>query len=208
MCGISCLCIMARSDVSFLAQETTTAIVLFAGKLHVLACLSLAWKDTVSRVKRTVIDSFLASDLDLSFVPTQRSLDNMNTRLARLGHHEQHCKITTFWFKAQLRIHWFFQERRRCVGDFAKVCWEKLPMPCAYLSVLGNDGRRIILPEGFHNKGDGIWDVISWAKKCRKYCILYSCWRPQRDTVFQTASAVATWREDVDSTPSLSKTMI
>ena len=144
---------MARSDVSNLAQETTAAIVLFFGKLHTLACLSLAWKGTVCRVKRTVIDSFLASDLDLSFIPTQRSVDNVRTRLARLVHQVQFSKLTSFWFEAQFACYWFFQEGYRCVDDFAKNCWEMLPMPCAYLNVFGNDGGRVIRPERFYNKG-------------------------------------------------------
>ena len=163
---------MARSDVSVLTQEATAAIVLLAGKLHVLACLSLAWKDIVCRLKRTLIESFLAFDIDRSFVPTQRSLDNMNSYLARLCTYEHHCKRMTFWFEAQLRLHWFFQERRRCVDDFAKICWEKMPMPCAYLSVFGNDGQLIIPPQRFHDKGfigarDMECDFL--GKKCRKY---------------------------------------
>jgi len=131
--------------------------------------LSLAWKGTVCRVKRTVIDSFLASDLDLSFIPTQRSVDNVRTRLARLGHHVQYSKDNcavicsvypaqlypnaSFWFEAQFACYWFFQEGYRCVDDFAKNCWEMLPMPCAYLNVFGNDGGRVIRPERFYNKG-------------------------------------------------------
>ena len=87
LCGNSWLCIMARRDVSILAQETTAAIVLFSGKLHALACLSLAWKGTVCRVKKIVADSFLASDLDLSFIPTQRSVDNSWTTCARTVAH-------------------------------------------------------------------------------------------------------------------------
>ena len=104
---------MARSLMSVLAQETTAVIVLFAGKLHVLASLSLAWNETVSRLKRTVIDSFLASDFDLSFVPTQRSLGNMNRRLARLCTFNENRKNEKFWYELQLRLHWFFQEDRR-----------------------------------------------------------------------------------------------
>ena len=117
---------MARSQMSVLAQETTAAIVLFAGKLHVLACLSLVWKEAVSRVKRTVIDSFLASDLDLSFVPTQRSLENIHTRLAWLSTFDENRKNVKFWYEAQVRLHWFFQERHRCVDDLAKICWGKM----------------------------------------------------------------------------------
>ena len=144
---------MARSLMSVLAQETTAVIVLFAGKLHVLASLSLAWNETVSRLKRTVIDSFLASDLDLSFVPTQRSRGNMIRRLSRLCTLNENRKNEKFWYELQLRLHWFFQEDRRCVDDLAKICWEKMPMPCAYLSVFGDAGRLLILPEQFHDKG-------------------------------------------------------
>ena len=144
---------MARHDVSILPQETTAAIVLFSSNMHALACLSLAWKIAVRRTKRLVANSFLASDLDLSFIPTQRSVDNVRTRLARLGDHVQYSELPSFWFEAQLRIHWFFQEGDRCLDDFAKICWEMLPMPCAYLSVFGDIGGRVIPPERFHNKG-------------------------------------------------------
>ena len=96
---------MARNDVSVLTQETSTAIVLLAGNLHVLACLSLSWKDIVCRLKGTLIESFSAFDFDHSFVPTQRSLDNMNSCLARLCTYDHHCKRKTFWFEAQLRLH-------------------------------------------------------------------------------------------------------
>ena len=79
-----CLCILARSQMSVLAQETTAAIVLFAGKLHALACLSLAWKETVSRVKRTVTDSFLYKELRV--LPFN---DGRTDRLIRANHRSQ-----------------------------------------------------------------------------------------------------------------------
>ena len=96
---------MARNDVPVLTQETTAAIGLFAGNLHVLACLSMSWKDMVCRLKGNLIERFSAFDCDHSFVPTQLCVDNMNSCLARLWTYEHHCKRKTCWFEAQLRGH-------------------------------------------------------------------------------------------------------